>query len=103
MFKVIFGFIFVVTAIFSEDKLEFQIQNVKNKKIEVLLTRSMKNNEVKFQVYQIQSGDTLSELSLKLNNDIDTLIELNNIKNKNLIITNEKLKYIEKKGEKNEI
>lgn len=93
MLKVIFGFMLVVTSIFSKEELKFQIQKIEGKNIEILLS---KNSKSEVQVYQIQAGDTLSELALKLNNTMDTLIELNNIKNKDLIITNEKLKYIEK-------
>lgn len=93
MIKVIFGFMLVVTSIFSKEELKFQIQKIEGKNIEILLS---KNSKSEVQVYQIQAGDTLSELALKLNNTMDTLIELNNIKNKDLIITNEKLKYIEK-------
>ena len=94
MLKIILSFIFVVTSTFSKEELNFQIQNTKNRNIEVLLTKVSTD---KIYVYQIQYGDTLSELSLKLKNNMDTLIKLNNIKNKNLIIVNEKLKYIEKK------
>lgn len=100
MLKIILSFIFVVTSTFSKEELNFQIQNTKNRNIEVLLTKVSTD---KIYVYQIQYGDTLSELSLKLKNNMDTLIKLNNIKNKNLIIVNEKLKYIEKKEKWNEI
>lgn len=93
MLKVIFGFILVATSIFSKEELKFQLQKTEEKNIEILL---LKNNKTEVKVYQIQAGDTLSELALKLNNTMDTLIELNDIKNKDLIITNEKLKYIEK-------
>ncbi|MGL5459974.1 MAG: LysM peptidoglycan-binding domain-containing protein [Cetobacterium sp.] len=99
MSKLLFGFIFIVTTIFSKDELEFQIEKIKNKNIEILLTKNIKN----IRKYKIQRGDTLSELSLKLNNNMDILIELNDIKNKDLIIINEKLKYIEKEEKRNEI
>ena len=59
------------------------------------------SSESKIQIYKIKYGDTLSELVLKLKNNMNTLIKLNNIKNRDLIITGENLKYI-KKGDKNE-
>lgn len=99
MLRVIFGFIFIVTSVFSKEEFEFQIQKKDDKHIEILLIKSI---EDKIQVYQIQYGDTLSELALKLENNIDTLIELNNIKNKDLIITDRKLKYIKKGGKNGE-
>lgn len=98
MFKIIFGFIFMSTIIFSAQELEFQVKKIDNKNIEILVTES---SETKIQIYKIKYGDTLSELVLKLKNNMNTLIKLNNIKNRDLIITGENLKYI-KKGDKNE-
>lgn len=98
MFKIIFGFIFMSTIIFSTQELEFQVKKIDNKNIEILVTES---SETKIQIYKIKYGDTLSELALNLKNNMNTLIKLNNIKNRDLIITGENLKYI-KKGDKNE-
>lgn len=94
MLKVILGFILIITSVFSKEELEFQIQKKDNKNIEVLLIRSI---EDKIQVYKVQYGDTLSKIALKLENNIDTLIKLNDIKDKDSIVTNEKLKYIKKR------
>lgn len=98
MFKIIFGFIFMSTIIFSTQELEFQVKKIDNKNIEILVAES---SETKIQIYKIKYGDTLSELALNLKNNMNTLIKLNNIKNRDLIITGENLKYI-KKGDKNE-
>lgn len=42
--------------------------------------------------YIVKSGDTLSEIALKCNTTVDTLVKLNNIKNKNLIYVGQVLK-----------
>lgn len=97
MLKLIFGFIFIATTVFSEQQLEFQVKKVDNKNIEILVTG---NNEPNIKIYKIQYGDTLSELALKFKNSVSALVELNNIKNKDLIITNHELKYIEKGDKK---
>lgn len=86
----------IATSIFSKEKLEIQIQKADNRKIEILLIKDNEGNSEQIQVYQIQFGDTLSALALKLGNNIEELINLNNIKNRDLIIIDEKLKYLEK-------
>ncbi|MGL5595611.1 MAG: LysM peptidoglycan-binding domain-containing protein [Cetobacterium sp.] len=48
----------------------------------------IKNNE---KIYVVKFGDTLSLIAKNVNLPIDYLAEINNIKNKNLIITNQKL------------
>lgn len=42
--------------------------------------------------YVVKKGDTLSEIALKYNTTVDTLVYLNNIKDKNLIYVNQILK-----------
>lgn len=101
--RVIFGFLLLVTSIFSQEKLEVQIKkSLDNKKIEIVLSKNMDIKENKIQIYKIQSGDTLSELSVKLNNSIKNFKKLNNIKDENLIFEGKELKYY-LNGELNEI
>lgn len=45
--------------------------------------------------YTVQSGDTLSGIAQKFNTTIDALVQLNNIKDRNLINTNQVLKITE--------
>ena len=42
--------------------------------------------------YTVKRGDTLSDIAVKFHTTVDTLVELNNIKNPNLIITGQKLR-----------
>lgn len=42
--------------------------------------------------YTVKSGDTLSQIALKYGTTVDTLVKLNNIKNKNLIYVGQVLK-----------
>ena len=42
--------------------------------------------------YTVKRGDTLSSIAVKFNTTVDTLVELNNIPNPNLIITGQKLR-----------
>lgn len=90
MSKGIFIFLVLATTIFPKNRLEFQIENVKKKTIEILL----KKEEVATGEYKVVKGDTLSELALKLNNSMKTLMELNSIEDKDLIIEGEVLKYL---------
>lgn len=90
MSKGIFVFLILGTTIFSKNRLEFQIENVKKKTIEILL----KKEKTATGEYKVVKGDTLSELALKLNNSMKTLMELNSIENKDLIIEGEVLKYL---------
>ena len=45
--------------------------------------------------YTVQSGDTLSGIAQKFNTTVDALVQLNNIKDRNLINTNQVLKITE--------
>lgn len=45
--------------------------------------------------YTVQSGDTLSEIAQKFNTTVDALVQLNNIKDRNLINTDQVLKITE--------
>lgn len=53
------------------------------------LTEASKNEEI---TYTIKQGDTLSGIAIKFNTTVDELVKLNNIKNRNLIITGNILK-----------
>lgn len=94
MFKGILGYILITTVLFGKDKLEFKIQNGKDKDIEIMLVKKDNDN---IKTYHIKYGDTLSELALELKVSIKDLIKLNHIKNKDLIIADDYLKYRTKK------
>lgn len=99
MFKSICIFILFTSLAFSREKLEFQLQKIGNKDIGIVV---MQEKESNLEEYLIKSGDTLSEIALELNVSMEELIKLNNIKDKNLIITGKKLKYINKE-KRNEV
>jgi GH25 family lysozyme M1 (1,4-beta-N-acetylmuramidase) len=61
------------------------IQDLVNAKL-----RPNYNNEAKY--YTIQSGDTLSYIAAKFGTTVSKLVELNNIKNANLIYAGEKIR-----------
>lgn len=50
----------------------------------------VKNNP---RVYVVQKGDNLTKIANNCGTSVDKLVSLNNIKNKNLIFTGQKLKY----------
>lgn len=60
------------------------------------------NNNQEDIVYIVKSGDTLSEIAKKYNTSVAKLVELNNIKNANLIYPNQKIK-ISSESKKNEV
>lgn len=99
MFKSVCIFMLFTSLAFSREKLEFQLQKIGNKDIGILVTLGSESN---LDEYTIKSGDTLSRIALKLNVSVKELIKLNNIRDKNTIITGKKLKYINKE-KRNEI
>ncbi len=47
----------------------------------------------KTSIYVVKKGDTLSAIASKYNTTVKRLVELNNIKNPNLIYIGDKLKF----------
>lgn len=69
-----------------------ELNNIKNPNLiytgEVLIISCNHNNnkeEIKQKTYQVKRGDTLSEIAVKFHTTVRRLVELNNIKNPNLI------------------
>lgn len=50
-------------------------------------------NQPEKKYYTVKSGDTLSAIANKYNTTVNKLVELNNIKNPNLIYPNQKIRY----------
>lgn len=67
-------------------KAGYNYQEVQNKVNELL------NNKNKSIYYIVKKGDTLSAIAKKYNTSVENLVKLNNIKNKNIININQKLK-----------
>ncbi len=67
-------------------KAGYNYQAVQNKVNELL------NSKSKSIYYIVKKGDTLSAIAKKYNTSVDNLVKLNNIKNKNLIRVNQKLR-----------
>lgn len=89
----------IILANQNRRNFEFILEKDNLDRFKVLITD---NSTERYEInqYIIQKDDTLSELSVKLKNPIGVLIELNKIKNKDLIYENEVLSYY--KDEENE-
>ncbi len=98
MKKILLIFILNSAFILAKQDLKFEIKEKNNENIKILIVKdgkqkqkekpSVKNIE---DVYIIKSGDTLSLIAKKFNLSVDYLTKINNIRNKNLITTNQKL------------
>lgn len=88
--------IFILNSAFTLAKqdLKFEIKEKNNEKVKILI---VKEKNLKYQkkntkkIYIVKSGDTLSLIAKKFNMPIDYLAKINNIKNNNLIIINQKI------------
>lgn len=73
-----------------------QINNIKNPNLiyagETIIVSYNHNDYCKGETYKIKWGDTLSEIAIKYNTTINTLVRLNKIKNPNLIYSGETLR-----------
>ena len=45
-------------------------------------------------IYTVKSGDTLSEIAIRYNTSVNSIVQLNNIQNPNKIYANQVLKII---------
>ena len=68
-------------------KAGYNYQEVQNK-VNELLNKKKSTNVY----YIVKKGDTLSAIAKKYNTSVDNLVKLNNIKNKNIISINQKLR-----------
>lgn len=94
MYKLLSLFLIVgslVLARENKNNLEFQLNNKNLESLEILII-----SDEDVEIYTIKEGDTLSKISKKLNNKVNSLAKLNNIKNIDLIITGAPLLYIVK-------
>lgn len=103
MKKLFLIFILNSTFILAKQDLRFKIKEKNNENIKILIVKegrekekkpkerekpSIKNSE---NIYVVKSGDNLTLIAKKFNLSVEYLIEINNIKNKNLITVNQKL------------
>lgn len=98
MKKILLIFILNSAFILAKQDLKFEIKEKNNENIKILIVKdgkqkqtekpSVKNIE---NIYIVKSGDTLSLIAKKFNLSVDYLAKINNIRNKNLIVTNQKL------------
>ncbi|MGL5725252.1 LysM peptidoglycan-binding domain-containing protein [Cetobacterium sp.] len=96
MKKLLLIFILNSAFILAKQDLKFEIKEKNNENIKILIVKDgkqkkksiVRNNE---NTYIIKYGDTLSLIAKKYNLSVDYLVKINNIKNKNLIIANQKL------------
>lgn len=98
MKKLLLIFILNSVLILAKQDLKFKIQEKNNENIKILIVKDtlikqrehppIKNSEY---IYIVKSGDTLSLIAKKFNLSVKYLIEINNIKNKNLLLTNQRL------------
>lgn len=87
-----------------------QINNIKNPNLiytgEILTiscnhNNNTNNNNQNMITYKIKSGDTLSQIALEYNTTVSSLVNLNNIKNPNLIYAGETIKIISNNSSSN--
>lgn len=94
MYKLLSIFLIIGSLVLArENNLEFQLNNKNLESLEILIT-----SDDNVEIYIIKEGDTLSKISKKINNTVNSLVKLNNIKNKDLINVGAPLLYIVKDG-----
>ena len=100
MKKIFLVFILNAAFLLAEQNLKFEIVEKNNDNIKILITKEKEEKKLSQNtsseertetMYIVKKGDALSLIAKKFNVPMSYLIKINNIKNKDLIITNQKL------------
>lgn len=89
IFRLTLLFICIFKFNYTQEKLKFSIENKEENTIFIKVSEDI--SDKKYKKYIIKWGDTLSEISIKNKVTMYELENLNNIENRDLIITGEEL------------
>lgn len=89
MKKIVLLFFVLTFSLIAEKNLKFEIRKKSASQVKILIKKNEK--EIKEIVYVVKKGDTLTRISKAYGVSMESLIKNNKIKNKNLIIINQRL------------
>lgn len=95
MKKIVLLFFILTFSLVAKESLKFEIKEKSASQIKILIKRDEKERRAETTtqkiVYIVKKGDTLTKISKAYGVSIENLIKKNKIKDKNLIIINQRL------------